>query len=116
MADDNFRSSRRTLLLGTAGALAAPNLALAQSGEQLVVNAYGGEFQDIFLKTTVAPFEKKFGVKVVYDDAGSASEDYAKIRASRGVAGITRPRRGSPCRGRACHARRAASPPRRRPP
>jgi putative spermidine/putrescine transport system substrate-binding protein len=40
------------------------------------------------MKTTVQPFEKKFGVKIVYDDSGSASEKYAKIRASRGAPGF----------------------------
>lgn len=92
MDQRGFASSRRRFLrragLGASTALAAPAVIPALAADQLVVNAYGGEFQDIFLKTTVAPFEKKFGVKVVYDDAGSAVEDYAKIRASRGAPGF----------------------------
>lgn len=87
------RMSRRSLVRAVgigaaASALGKPFIISARAAETLVVNAYGGEFQDIFLKTTVAPFEKKFGVKVIYDDAGTASEDYAKIRASRGAPGF----------------------------
>ncbi len=85
--------SRRTLLKGTAagavaGTIGGPFVISARAAETLVVNAYGGEFQDVFMKTTIEPFEKKFGVKVIYDDAGAASEDYAKIRASRGAPGF----------------------------
>jgi putative spermidine/putrescine transport system substrate-binding protein len=88
-----YRTTRRGLLAGAgagaaAAALGKPFVISARAAETLVVNAYGGEFQDVFLKTTVAPFEKKFGVKVIYDDAGTASEDYAKIRASRGAPGF----------------------------
>ena len=85
------RPSRRRFLQGAAAAsasLGAPFVISARAAETLVVNAYGGEFQEIFMKTTVAPFEKKFGVKITYDDAGSASEDYAKIRATRGAPGF----------------------------
>lgn len=88
MTEPQCRTRRRGLLLGTAALLATPSIILAQASDQLVVNAYGGEFQDVFLATTVQPFEKKFGVKVVYDDAGSAAEDYAKIRATRGTPGF----------------------------
>ena len=84
--------SRRTALqaaLGVAASgLAKPFIIPALAADTLIVNAYGGEFQDIFLRTTVKPFEEKFGVKVTYDNAGSASEDYAKIRASRGSPGF----------------------------
>ena len=34
------------------------------------------------------PFEKKFGVKVVHDTTGTSSQDYAKIRASKGAPGF----------------------------
>ena len=91
MARTPIFRSRRRFLQGAAAVSAsfgAPFVISARAAETLVVNAYGGEFQDIFLKTTVAPFEKKFGVKVTYDDAGSASEDYAKIRATRGAPGF----------------------------
>lgn len=69
-------------------ALGAPFVISARAADTLVVNSYGGEFQDVFVPTTIAPFEKKFGVKIVYDDVGSASEDYAKIRATRGSPGF----------------------------
>jgi putative spermidine/putrescine transport system substrate-binding protein len=82
------RVLRGALAGGVAGAIGGPFVISARAAETLVVNAYGGEFQEIFLKTTVEPFEKKFGVKVVYDDFGSASEDYAKIRAARGAPGF----------------------------
>lgn len=93
MTQSRSRITRRTALrrmaAGTiAGAIGAPFVISARAAETLVVNAYGGEFQEVFMKTTVEPFEKKFGVKVIYDDAGSASEDYAKIRASRGAPGF----------------------------
>lgn len=81
------RVSRRGLLGGAAFALAAPPL-VAQTPDTLVINAYGGEFQDVFMPTVVRPFEQKFGVRVTYDDAGTASEDYARIRASRGAPGF----------------------------
>lgn len=81
---------RRQILSRAAAAgaaLHAPAI-VAQTPETLVVNAYGGEFQDVFIPTVVQPFERKFGVKVTYDDAGTASEDYARIRASRGAPGF----------------------------
>ena len=40
------------------------------------------------MRTTIEPFEKKFGVKVIYDNTGMAAQNYAKIRASRGAPGI----------------------------
>lgn len=87
MTVTSWRLSRRAVLGGTVAALAAPPL-VAQTPETLVVNAYGGEFEEIFLRTVVQPFERKFGVRVTYDSAGTASEDYARIRASRGAPGF----------------------------
>lgn len=87
MARSTTGVSRRTILSAAATVLAAPPL-VAQTPETVVVNAYGGEFQDVFLSTVVRPFEQKFGVRVTYDDAGTASEDYARIRASRGAPGF----------------------------
>ena len=46
------------------------------------------EYQDILMRTTIEPFEKKFGVQVTYDNTGSAAQNYAKIRASRGAPGF----------------------------
>lgn len=81
------RISRRALLGSAAATLAAPPL-VAQTPETLTVNAYGGEFEEVFMTTVVKPFEQKFSVRVVYDSAGTASEDYARIRASRGAPGF----------------------------
>jgi putative spermidine/putrescine transport system substrate-binding protein len=84
--------SRRQLLQGATGTgaivLATPWIVSARSAETLVVNFYGGEVGEIFKRTTITPFEKKFGAKVIYDEVGSASQDYAKIRASRGEPGF----------------------------
>lgn len=84
--------SRRNLLLSTAafgvGSLASPFVIPTLSQEVLVVNTQGGEYQEIVERTVIKPFEKKFGVKVTHDPTGTAAEDYAKIRASRGAPGF----------------------------
>ena len=80
--------SRRNALRAAAGALAAPYVMPARAADTLVVNGYGAEFQEIITRTTIEPFEKKFGVKVTYDNTGSAAQNYAKIRASRGAPGF----------------------------
>jgi putative spermidine/putrescine transport system substrate-binding protein len=83
--------SRRTFVRGAAGAAfagASPHVVLAQTPETLVVNTQGGEYQEIVEATVLKPFEKKFGVRVVHDPTGSASQDYAKIRAARGAPGF----------------------------
>ncbi|MEJ0020143.1 MAG: extracellular solute-binding protein [Acetobacteraceae bacterium] len=72
----------------TTGALAAPYVIPALAADTLVVNGYGAEFQEFMMRTTIEPFEKKFGVKVTYDNTGMASQNYAKIRASRGAPGF----------------------------
>jgi len=86
-------SRRDAMAKGAAGvaALSAASLGpwfVARAADQLIVNFYGGEVSEIFKRTTIRPFEKKFGVRVLYDDVGSASEDYAKIRASAGNPGF----------------------------
>lgn len=88
----NIPTTRRRVLQGlaassAAGVVAAPWVG-AFAADTLVVNAYGGEFQEVFQKTTIEPFEKKFGVKVTYDLAGMSTETYAKIRATRGSPGF----------------------------
>jgi putative spermidine/putrescine transport system substrate-binding protein len=55
--------------------------------------AFGGEYQELFEKNVIEPFEKKFGVKVIHDATGTSSQDYAKIRASKGRPASTSPRR-----------------------
>jgi putative spermidine/putrescine transport system substrate-binding protein len=88
MIRNGLALSRRGLLQASAGALAAPYVIPALAADTLVVNGYGAEFQDIITRTTIEPFEKKFGVKVTYDNTGSAAQNYAKIRASRGAPGF----------------------------
>lgn len=86
---DRHGPSRRALLAGAgAFAVAAPNVVLAQAGDTLVVNTQGGEYQEIVETTVIKPFEQKFGVKVTHDPTGTASQDYAKIRAARGAPGF----------------------------
>lgn len=86
------RIGRRTLMRQAAGAgaavLAAPYVVSAQTPETLIVNTQGGEYQELVEKVVIAPFEKKFGVKVTHDATGTASQDYAKIRAARGAPGF----------------------------
>jgi spermidine/putrescine-binding protein len=82
--------SRRNILRA-AGGIALVGLAparIARAADTLVVNAYGGEFGDILKKTVIAPFERKFGVQVVFDDTGTSSTNYAKIRATKGAPGF----------------------------
>ena len=80
--------SRRAVLRGATGGLAAPFVIPARAAETLIVNGYGAEFQEIITRTTIEPFEKKFGARVVYDNTSSAAQNYAKIRASRGAPGF----------------------------
>jgi len=83
---------RRTLLASAAGAalgsLASPFVISARAAETLVVTAYGGEYQEIFMTAVIKPFEKKFGVSITYDQSGGAAQTYARIRAARGAPGF----------------------------
>lgn len=80
--------TRRRLLKSTVAAAAITGFPaiIARAADTLTIAAYGGEFQDLFLKHVVEPFEKKFSVKVVYDNSSSQTQMYAKIRAGRGSA------------------------------
>ena len=49
--------------------LAAPYVWAQRTDETLVVNSFGGEYQEVIEKAVIQPFEKKFGVKVVHDAA-----------------------------------------------
>ncbi len=80
---------RRASAAAVAG-LGAPYVWSQRTEETLVVNSFGGEYQELFEKAIIQPFEKKFGVKVVHDATGTSSQDYAKIRASRGRTGVRR--------------------------
>src|SRR5437762_7886949 len=82
------RNARRRFLERSAVALAAPYIITARAQETLIVNTQGGEYQELVERVVIRPFEKKFGVKVIHDPTGTASQDYAKIRASRGAPGF----------------------------
>ena len=82
------RNLRRRFLQQAAVALAAPYVITARAQETLIVNTQGGEYQELVERVVIRPFEKKFGVKVIHDPTGTASQDYAKIRASRGAPGF----------------------------
>src|ERR687886_2541431 len=79
---------RRRLLQAAAAAVAAPYVITGRAQETLIVNTQGGEYQELVERVVIRPSEKKFGVKVVHDATGTASQDYAKIRASRGAPGF----------------------------
>ncbi|AJD42399.1 ABC transporter substrate-binding protein [Rhizobium sp. SEMIA 4085] len=66
----------------TATALLSMALATSGSAETLVVNSYGGPYEKIIRERIIEPFEVKFGIDVLYDAVGSASQDYAKIKAT----------------------------------
>jgi putative spermidine/putrescine transport system substrate-binding protein len=68
--------------------VAATSVASAAVAEQLIVNSYGGPYEDIIRSRIIEPFEKEFNTKVIYDAVGSASQDYAKIKATRGRPGF----------------------------
>jgi putative spermidine/putrescine transport system substrate-binding protein len=80
-------TTRRGLLKTSAAiGLASISSTAARASDVLTIAAYGGEFQDLFTKHVLEPFEKKFSVKVVYDNSSSQTQMYAKIRAGRGTA------------------------------
>ncbi|TDW16562.1 putative spermidine/putrescine transport system substrate-binding protein [Rhizobium azibense] len=72
----------------TATALLSMALATSGSAETLVVNSYGGPYEKIIRERIIEPFEVKFGIDVLYDAVGSASQDYAKIKAAGGRPGF----------------------------
>ncbi len=85
-----MEQTRRKFML-TAGAVATTAAVIrprpASAADTLTIAAYGGEYRDIFTRTVIQPFEKKFGVQVIYDDSGGV-DPYPRIRASRGAPGF----------------------------
>jgi len=81
---------RRRFALKTGGAIALASSIgpwpVALAADTLNVAAYGGEFEEIFRRTVIEPFEKKFSIKVIYDNSSSQTQMYAKMRAGRGTA------------------------------
>lgn len=65
--------------VGGAGSVAA---------DQLVLNSYGGPYEEIIRSRIIEPFEAETGIRVVYDAVGSSSQDYAKIKATGGKPGF----------------------------
>lgn len=57
------------------------------AGQEMIINGYGAEWQEIFTNVLQKPFEERYGVTVTLDSSGSAAEDYAKIRATQGDPG-----------------------------
>ena len=55
---------RRASAAAVAG-LGAPYIWGQKTDDTLVVNSFGGEYQELFEKNVIEPFEKKFGVKVM---------------------------------------------------
>src|SRR4051812_44953573 len=88
----NDKELSRRAFLQRASAAAVLGLGVpdvrGQRTDELVVNSFGGEYQELFEKAVIQPFEKKFGVKVIHDTTGTSSQDYAKIRASKGAPGF----------------------------
>ena len=91
-SDGQKKLGRRDVLKGVAGLTflttgMAPTI-VSGASDELVVNTMGGELEAMFNAHIIPQFEKKFGVKVHNDASGTSSEDYAKIRASRGSPGF----------------------------
>ncbi|WP_431910216.1 extracellular solute-binding protein [Micromonospora carbonacea] len=57
-------------------------------GDVLLVEGYGAEYQQLFEETIAKPFTEKTGIRIQYTAGGSASEQYAAIRASKGNPGF----------------------------
>lgn len=60
----------------------------AAAAQQVIVNSYGGPYEAIIRKAIIEPFEKQTGIRVIYDAVGTASEDFAKIKATGGNPGF----------------------------
>lgn len=69
-------------------ALASMVLAANGHAETLIINSYGGPYETIIRERIIEPFEAEFGIDVTYDAVGSASQDYAKIKATNGRPGF----------------------------
>lgn len=77
--------SRFQLIVGGLALLLTTTLAAAQD---LIVNSYGAQYEELIRETIIEPFEEQFGVEILYDATGSAAEDFARIRATGGQPGF----------------------------
>lgn len=75
-------------LMGLVGFVGAAGWTDAALAEQLVLNSYGGPYEEIIRSRIIEPFEAETGIRVVYDAVGSSSQDYAKIKATGGRPGF----------------------------
>ena len=60
----------------------------SQTGDVLVVEGYGAEYQPLFEEQIAKPFTEKTGIQIRFTAGGSAAERYAAIRASGGKPGF----------------------------
>jgi putative spermidine/putrescine transport system substrate-binding protein len=76
--------TRRTVLAGIAGSLAAPAIVQAQVSGTITLMAYAGIFQDNYTRTVIEPFRRRFpGVEVRYIVGGTSAQMLGTIRAQR---------------------------------
>ena len=78
---------RRVVQTAAASTMLTTPPIIVRAADTLTIAAYGGEYRDIALRTIIEPFEKKFSVKVTYDDSGGV-DPYPRIRAGRGAPGF----------------------------
>jgi putative spermidine/putrescine transport system substrate-binding protein len=71
-----------------ASAIALAGVATHAHGQDLIVNSYGGPYEQIIQDAIIKPFEQQYGVRVIYDAVGSSQQDYAKIKATNGRPGF----------------------------
>ncbi len=76
------------ILAAATVAISSLCLAPALRAETLIVNSYGGPYEAIIRRAIIEPFEQQTGIDVVYDAVGAASQDYAKIKATKGRPGF----------------------------
>ncbi len=77
----------KTTLLAASAVAISGAVTIAQ-GQDLIVNSYGGPYEQIIQDAIIRPFEEQFGVRVIYDAVGSSQQDYAKIKATNGRPGF----------------------------
>ena len=82
------RSVCVVVVAGVLAVLAACTSTSADGGDVLVVEGYGAEYQELFEDTIAKPFTEATGIEIRYTAGGSASEQYAAIRASSGEPGF----------------------------
>lgn len=86
-----MRSMRVLLVAGVFAGLAGCVSTSADGGDDgnvLVVEGYGAEYQELFDDAVAKPFTEATGIEIRYAAGGSASEQYAAIRASGGDPGF----------------------------